>query len=64
MFTIKRGIFANKGDNSKFTFARIMPLFRLRIFSEKAATAERCHQHAVLLFFILQKDEDNKQIPS
>ena len=25
---------ANKGDDSEFTFARIMPLFGLRMFSE------------------------------
>ena len=47
MFTIKRGICTNKGDNYKFIFARITSLFGL--FSEKAATAERCHPHVVLL---------------
>ena len=42
------GICTIKGDNSKFIFARIIPLFGLRIFSEKAATTERWHPHAVL----------------
>ena len=31
MFTIKRGLCTNKGDNTKFIFARIMPLFGLKI---------------------------------
>ena len=43
MFTIKRGIFSNKGDNSKLIFARIIPVFGPRVFSEKAAKAECCH---------------------
>ena len=34
MFVIKRGICTNKGDNSKFVFARIMRLFGLKILSE------------------------------
>ena len=32
-----------------FLFDIVMPLFRLKIFLEKAA-AERWHQHAMLLF--------------
>ena len=32
MFTIKRETCTNKGDDSKFIFARIMPLFGLIIF--------------------------------
>ena len=49
MFTIKREICTNKGDKSKFSFARIMPFFGLKSFSEKAATAGRWHPHAVFL---------------
>ena len=37
---MKRGICSNKGDNSKFIFARVMSLFGHKIFSENAATAE------------------------
>ena len=34
MFTVKRGIGKDKGDHSKFIFARIMRLFGLTIVSE------------------------------
>ena len=38
MFSVKSEISTNKLDNSELIFARIMPLFGLIIFSEKAAT--------------------------
>ena len=50
MVTIKRGLCTNKWDSSKLIFAKIMPLFRLRIFIEKAATAKHWHPHVVFLF--------------
>ena len=34
MFTLKREKCSNKGDNSKFIFARIVPLLGLSIFNE------------------------------
>ena len=34
MFTVKRGICTNKGDIPEFIFAKVMPLFGLKCFSE------------------------------
>ena len=34
MFTMKRGICTNKGDNLELIFERIVPLFAFRIFGE------------------------------
>ena len=67
MFTSKRRICTNKGDNSKFNFARIMPLFGLRIFSEKAATAKQWHPPSSALVqhieaFVSDKTSDWKTI--
>ena len=38
---MKRGICTNKGNNSKLSFTRIMPLFGLAIFSEILFKFER-----------------------
>ena len=53
MFTVERGKGTNKGDNSKLIFARIMSLFGLGIFSEKAVTAKCWHLHLGALVFTI-----------
>ena len=41
---MKRGICTDEGDNFKFIFARTMPLFGLRIFSEIFIFEFKCDQ--------------------
>ena len=70
LFSIKGEICTNKGNKSKFSLARIMPLFGLRIFIQmwpeaihlrlkKAATAERWCLHAVLLLLFITTTQAN-----
>ena len=52
MFTNKRGMCANKGDNSKFIFARIMPLFELGIFYENSSHSQGLASSALVSFLL------------